>query len=232
MTKIIRNLCTALSCAAIGLFAVSCNDDKSNDLPEGTLYDIVTLVSNNDNGTVFEFQKEGDSPMITLTSTRRVDSEIFKTGDRMLIAYLPLASSYASGPIELEATGQVINGDIIEGKASDWNSFRTYDQYLTFISRSGQYINVRSELYVRSAPKTYSLVVDEATLDQEYPTAYIIFIPDNEMDATLHTGYASWDISKVWNLPTVKGLKIRLSNTNGDNEFTFKKDTPQIEPAE
>lgn len=234
MTQFLKKLWLGSLAAVLAFASTSCNsDDDNGGLPPGTLYDIVTLVSNTDQGSVFEFRRDGDSPLITLTSSRRVSTD-FKDGDRLLIAYMPLSGvSYVSGSIDLYGTGNVINGDIQTGTAQEWNSFRTADQNVAFINRSGEYLNVRTEIYVRSQPKTYALVVDESTLDEEIPTAYIIFEPDTQGDTSLHTGYASWNLSKVWNLESVKGLKIVWSDgaTGKTGERTFKKDIQQIEPV-
>ncbi len=232
MTKSLKSLCLALLGTFVALSVTSCNEDSGNTFPDETLYDIVTLVENNDSGSVFEFRKDGDSPVITLTSTRKLSDEV-KVGERLMIAYIPLSGvSYVSGSIELVGYRSVYNGPIVIGKSSDWKAFRTYDQRLTWINRSGNYLNVSAEIYILSQPRTYELVLDETTLNDEYPVAYIVFEPDTNGDGTMHTGYASWDISSVWALGTCKGLKVRLSNLDGKNEFVFEKNPEDIKPVE
>ena len=233
MTRKLKTLPILL--LTIFAFALSsCNDDNHKSLPDGTMFDIVTLVENNDKGSVFEFRKDGDSPLITLTSERKLDEKEVKVGQRIMIAYVPLSGvSYVSGSIDLIAYRSVFNGNIVIGKASDWNNFGTYEQRVTFINRSGNYINVSAEIYVQNEPKVYNLVLDEKTLDKEYPQAYIIYRPDSDLNGTMKTGYASWDISSVWALGTCKGLKISWVDENSNIQTrTFDKDQQQVKPAE
>ena len=75
-------------------------------------------------------------------------------------------------------------------------------------------------------------MLDEKTLDNEYPQAYIIYLPDSDLNGTMKTGYASWDISSVWALGTCKGLKISWVDENGSQTRTFNKDQQQVKPAE
>ena len=163
MTRKLKTLPILL--LTIFAFALSsCNDDNHKSLPDGTMFDIVTLVENNDKGSVFEFRKDGDSPLITLTSERKLDEKEVKVGQRIMIAYVPLSGvSYVSGSIDLIAYRSVFNGNIVIDKVSDWKL--THEQRVTFINRSGNYINVSAEIYVQNEPKVYNLVLDEKTLD-------------------------------------------------------------------
>lgn len=234
MTKTFKNLSLTLLLALVATVFTSCNDDNGGkELPEGTLYDIVTLVSNSDEGSVFEFRKDGDSPIITLVSSRKLDEKEVKPGQRMMIAYVPLSGvSYVSGGINLIGYRSVLNGDIQVGKAEDWNSFRTFNQKVTWINRSGQYLNVQANIFVKNEPKKYDLVVDESTLNDEYPVAYIIFIPDNEINGYVINGVASWNITKVWEKGSCKGLKVRWANEEGTStEKVFEKGKEVIEPS-
>lgn len=214
--------------AILALFT-SCNKEpKGGTLPSGTLFDIVTLTANPETGAVFEFQKDGDSPVITLYSSTHLP-DTYKIGQRMLIAYEPTNGvSYVSGAIVLYGIQSVLNGDIEIGTASQWQNFMTQDQRLTYITRTGQYLNVQADVYVLSQPKTYALVCDESTLDSAWPVCYIIFISDTQGDGRMIQGRASWNISQVWNRENVEGIKVRLANTDGPNEFTFKKDGNQL----
>ncbi len=235
MTTKIRTLMLALITLFGAATFTSCSDDNDGpDFPSNTLYDIVTFESSNESGTTFTLQKDGDSPLITYHSSRQLSTDDnVKAGARLLIAYTIPDSrqAYTSGEINLLGYRSVYNGDIIVGESDDYASFLTQDQRITYLTRTGKYINVGAEIYVLNAPKTYQLVVDKATLGEAYPTAYIIFISDTTADGTIHQGYGSWDISAVWDLPTCKGLTLRVSDPSGQSEYKFEK-TPDITPID
>ena len=86
MKKIIRFLFPALFVAILA----SCSDKPKNDYyPEDMMVDIATYVSSSDNGSVFTLRKDGDSPLVTLTSTRVINENMFKPNTRVLIQYVP-----------------------------------------------------------------------------------------------------------------------------------------------
>jgi len=232
MKKFLKYLSFSFILCAMALSLGACNEDNEKSLPEGTLYDIVTLTANDDDGSVFQFQKDGDSPMITLVSSRKLP-ETVKVGERLFIAYVPVGGvSYVSGAIDLIAYQSVLNDDIKIGTAEEYDGFLTEDQRLTYLTRTGKYLNVAAEIYVLHSPKIYRLVCDEETLDDKYPVCYIQFFTDSGADGRIYTGRASFDISEVWNRPNVEGIVVRLSNTDGANEFTFKKSKETITPTE
>lgn len=234
MTKNIKKLISGLVSAVLLLGVASCNSsDGGKGIIDNPLYDFATLTAVGDNGSTFEVIKSGDAQPVYLTSNIKVDTKIVPVGQRLLITYQPTDGiSYQSGPIDLYRYQQVINGDVETGTAAQWEAWRTQDVSLYYFTRTGKYLNAMVNVFVLNAPKTFTLVADEATLDDEYPVLHMIFISDTSMDGSMRTGYASWNIAKVWDRPTCKGVKVLVANIAGDKSYTFTKDKAPITPAE
>ena len=70
--------------------------NSSNDAPnidEDAMFDIVSFIGNpesNNNHAVFQFQKEGDSRLVTLRATNTsIDTTATKIGTRVMLYYTP-----------------------------------------------------------------------------------------------------------------------------------------------
>lgn len=221
----------------VGIFATSCNNSNNDDpLPPKLFYDIATLEFSNEEGSTFTLRQENDSPIITLTFPgQTVNTEQVPLGTRVLIAYYPESGlAYTSGQAKLYAIGYVYNSEIEEGNAESTKQWQTMAQNMLGMWRTGNWINIQTQCtYVNNTPMTYDLVVDETTLDEEYPQAYIIYIPTDAANALTRDFYATFDISSVWNRPNVKGLRIRVVENNGPRTYSFiKNQSDPITPTE
>lgn len=230
MIKKNHHLFSAFSIGIALLGLVSCNSSTS-DVTEEPLYDFATLTGVNDKGSTFEVIREADEQPCVFTSSFKVDTTRIHVGERLLISYVNSNGvSYISGPIDLYRYQQVLNGSIEVGTSTEWDSWRTNDVAIYYATRTGKYINVMANVYVLNAPKTFTLVADKATLNDEYPKVYLVFLSDASLEGSMRSGYASWNISEVWDLPTCKGIKLYMANTVGDKVLTFAKDNPSISP--
>lgn len=210
----------------------SCNSSGNNDSPidpNKVVYNIATLTSFNENVSVFTIDQDNDDANFTMTfSNVKLNPEVFKVDTRYLIAYQPDNNQPGtSGTGYLAGVIYVYNSVITEGTAQSTNEWMTLRQDLTSVWRSGKWINIQTKCtYVGDAPKVYNLVVDETTLENEYPDAYLIYDYDNtNPDLRTRDFYATFDISSVWTLPTVKGLRVHILATNGLKTETFLKNT-------
>ena len=81
---ITKTICRMIPVVAMALFVCSCNNDDNNDpTQDGNQVDFVTVKSITNAGTSFEVQKEGDSPVATLITSKKL-SEGIKVGQRIL----------------------------------------------------------------------------------------------------------------------------------------------------
>lgn len=236
-TKIYNFLIACLAVVTIGLASTGCNDDKKPTYPvDDTLFDIVTLTATNDDGFTVTTRKIDDSPLVTLTAAnKKIDQNLVKVGDRFLLNYIPESGiQYKSGPITAIAYRPILNAKIIEGTQAEHNSWITEAQDIVSMWRTGDFINVYALAPYSQKPAKYELVVDKATLEDEIPQAYLIFLSDNKYESAPQAHYATFDISSVWNKPGVRGLRISTAgiSTPTTTQIFTKEDNETIRPNE
>lgn len=204
----------------------SCSDDDGIDGPvEMQLWDIVTYEGNGDGqaGSVFTFRQVDDSPLITLTSPKRLaDAE---PGTRMMITYVPdSGEAYTSGSINLLSASR-INSETAKTEWKDeYNDWDRDKVYLYSAWRSGTYINFHLRLTYSTEPRIFALVLDPATKDSEMPEFYLVHIMDEPTDYHDRVYFASFDVAGTWNEETTKGIRIHVADTNLNKDiFTFYK---------
>ncbi len=213
-----RFLSILLAAAAIvGMTSCNSNDDPTGSY-EYICNDIVTYLGNADGKSTFTFRKEGDSPLVTLTSPQMLQQSQFKPDSRILISYSPQSGKqYTSGPITLIAAMNVEgNGDPVKtATAESTSNWRSEEINVASLFRSGEYLNVQFTGAVGADVPVTNLYVDEATLESECPELHIVFGPFNSVTQTTYVFYGSWNISSVWNLPTCKSIKVCYKNAGG-----------------
>ncbi len=233
---ITKMICRMLPVVAMALFACSCNNDDNNDpSKDGNQIDFVTVKSITNAGTSFEVQKEGDSPVATLITTKKLSDDV-KVGQRILLRYFPAnGQPYTSGNIT--PTGYMTiygNGDPVAVKKSeDVGGFASEDVIIEICQRTGKYVNVAARCFMLNAPTEFDLICDQSTLADAEPVLYLIYKSDsNSVDGAYKVTYGSWDISQIWNLSTCKSIRVKYATTEGTKSVTMIKDASQITPAE
>ena len=185
--------------------------------------DIVTFVSTTSNTATFEMQQRDDSPVITYVARDlSVDTAYCPSGTRLLLAYAPISGeAYKSGYIHVLGMQGVYNAKVKQAAIpQDWDANA---MFLLDMWRSGKYINISSVITSVDVPKRYELLVDHATIDDEYPQLYVVFDND-KINETERAYFASFDISSVLNKSTCKGVVVNLSDSNqSNNQITFEK---------
>lgn len=221
----------------LAVIGTACNNNNGNEPSvDNFSADIATLVSMDDSGAVFTVIPEDDGTPFSLTfSGYKLSPEMFTVGNRYLILYTPVTSPGGpGGASRLLGFLYVYNGTITEGTAESTSSWRTMQQDLVAMWRSGNWINIQANLtYVKDGtPKKYELVVDETTLDNEYPEVHLIYEPDDSPLAETKTFYASFNIESIWERPNVKGIRITAIINQGPRTFTFtKQQAENFEPV-
>jgi hypothetical protein len=90
--------------------------------------------------------------------------------------------------------------------------------------RTGNYLNLRMRVDYSETARYFGLVVDSLTLNDAEPEVYLLHNLNGAPDNYLREAYASFDISKVWGLPTCKGLRVHVNDTNLQKDiYEFSK---------
>lgn len=228
-----------LMSAMFAVFAfTACNSGLDDDDKDGEIYqDMVTLVSNSDQGCTLSMQRTNDTPVITYTSTQKFDSKNIEVGDRVMVAYRlgTDRQAYTSGPVILMAYNLVVNGKMTWGTAAENESWKTGPLQVQAIWLTGNYLNFHVSGQMRAEGKKFALVLDEKTKDQKMPTAYLMYIGDSEATGTWKSFYASIDVSAIMGDMDYDGFIMKLNNVSGTGQdkdtFEFRRGE-QIKPAE
>lgn len=213
----------------------SCNSSKNEGgegWPDDILNDVVTLTGANDQGFSVTFRKNDDSPLVTLTFSgegQRVDTTIVHVGQRFLLAYRPNSGvPYQSGPATAYAYRRIPNIKMTVGTAAENQSWMSEEIRILELWRTGEWVNLNCTAPMVNNYKKLALVVDKTTLDDEMPTAYLLFLSDNSTEAVEQQLVATFDISEIWNDSKYKGLTILAANATGHRRFSFSKDGNEV----
>ena len=227
--KLSARLAILLTVIVAALGFTSCSNDSNpivGGLPDNVCYDFVTLVSTGDTGTVFEFRKNGDSQLITLTAYVRIDTERIKPGERLIICYVPSGGQlpYQSGAITLYGIAQVVNGSPLPATSEEIMSLHGDPLTVRTIARSGNFIDIRAEAYGGESDVSLTMYLDEATADSEYPSTYLVY-GKGDGEVRLRQVYASFDISSLLSRPGCKGVRVTYSGSAGSGTVCFDKES-------
>lgn len=208
------------------LMLTACGDESGIDGPvEMQLWDIVTYEGSpsGDNGSVFTFRQVDDTPLITLTSDKTLEET--EAGTRLMIRYIPdNGKAYTSGPVRLLAASRINQGPAATEWKDDYANWNRDSVWIYSAWRSGTHINFHLRLTYSSDPRIFTLALDPATRETEMPEFYLVHLMKEPTDYHDRAYFASFDIAEIWNLPTARGVRIHVADTNLNKDlFTFYK---------
>lgn len=225
----LKNIFLTTAVCAATLSLASCN---SNDDPEGgrtVIYsNIVTVESVESTGASFSFQKMDDSPLITLTTTQSVSGDgvnLLKKGMRIVLSYTPASGEqYKSGPITayqwVKTYGEGAQLPVVS--ASSTSNWYTYAVQQVMVQRTGPYLN--AGLVTNDTPSECRMVVDEATVNDEYPKVYVIYKSSTGPQPTNYVIYASYSMTDLMEHDNFMGLDVTYEDSYG--KHTIRVDRP------
>lgn len=211
-----RPFLISLLCIVLATLLPACHDDDNGpDSITGEVADIATFKGNNATGAIFEMQRINDSPLITLQAQAPVSVQGLVAGDRVFLSYIPAdGRAYASGIIAVQQVDR-INQDVL--READLQEISGWDRdgvYIYSLWRTGRWVNIECRLPYDPAPRRFSLVLDKATSGQPVPDLYLVHRMGTQVESFGRDYYASFDISALWERPTVEGVRIHVANTN------------------
>lgn len=217
--KAIPAVLTALVCS---FFATSCNDDDNDTIPNDSVTDFVTLTGVGNGGFTVTACKGDDSPLATLVfSNQKMDTTRVKVGQRFLLQYRTESGQpYQSGAATAYAYRPILNAKLTQGNELTTSHWATYSQEIPMIWRTGNFINIMAICDYKAAPATYAMVVDEETLDEAIPTAYLLYEPDKGVEGSTLVYYSTFDISLVWDNAQYNGLRVVYVDQNSQKRTT------------
>lgn len=206
----------ALIAMSLGLTACNSGGDDDNKM----YYSNVVTYEGSAGGMItFSFQEMNDSQPITFRAQGSMPADVL-IGQRVYVSFTTPSTGLTEGMVvSLTQCASIPNvkASLTDPVPSNWQDISSI--YLQTMFRSGKWINMAAlvpyNLEARINPK---FVIDPATVNNDYPEAYMYF---ENLGTGASTGsvnsatlIATYDISEVWNLSTCLGLKIHINNTN------------------
>lgn len=191
-----------------------------NSEPMPVVYNFVTYESTSDEGgeSVFTYQVNGDSPIVTLTAEWSPQESI-KPGMRLLLAYVPENSTTESGPVDIQSYAILPGGEIrYDEPARGSETVR-----LNSMWRSGNYLNLDGMVTFGGAASEISLYAEPGSEAAAEPLLTVVVRKaDGEAEVAAERRlYASWDISAIWSKSNAEA--VRVAYTDDDNETSIVK---------
>ena len=217
--------------AAAALSLGSCNSDSE---PGQSQYvDIVTLDSSSEAGSVLTYRVLDDSPLVTLTSTQAFSKD--QIGKRIFIMYSTVnnVEHGVSSAVNILYAGSTLGGGAAPLPAVVDTLDNWYSEEIQFMQayRSGKYLNLGMTLPTTTSPEKFECYLDVTTENNEYPELHLVYKAKSGFDVQSMNFFGSYDISKIWDRSTTKGIKLIFNGTD-QKSVTIEKNTPTIKPVE
>ena len=208
----------------------SCNEDAPDNPQITTFMAFVTLTELNEKSCVFTTQEKDDSELVTYTCEQTLDKQVFKTGERYLISFTNESNErFKSGPIVFHGYQPIVSEDAQIKAHSLIGSYMVDPINVALVERSGTYINLQATAPAMQNIK-FGIYIDEATAENAYPEAYVIYKSDNAA-ASDKLFYGSFDLTPVWKKTTCKGINLHFNTSDGLKTEKFSKSVSGFEPA-
>lgn len=230
ITDRLRHILTTVAVALMAAgFLTSCSDDDEGPATRyAVLYDMVEYAGQRDGSTQFKLYVPDSEKSADLTTGQDLNMKSVKTGECVLLAYVPQSGeAYTSGPVDVRGIGAVTNGKLMKGPSESLTGWDHDPIWLHSIWRAGGYIMMRIQLVYDRNPRLFRLVIDDSTIGNEYPDAYLVNARKGDADNYRKLYYVAWDVSALWTYDYIKGLRVHVNNANNTSlrTFTFEKPT-------
>lgn len=210
----------------VALAMWACSDsDRAGVVPADVCYDFVTVSSMDDTGTDFTLRKSEDSELITYTTRQVFPDTLFEPGERVIIQYKRADNErpYTSGPVDVYGYRPLDNTmqKLVYANDEEWI---TDLLDVVSLTRTGEYINLQARLYCLKAIKPNMLILEMEADQLELPCPKLrVAYKQHSPGQNYFKGYASFDISALWNRPTCQGVTISAMGPDGEQTSTFMK---------
>ena len=199
---------------------VSC--DKQDDIGRAYTdyrYDIVTYLGQNATGAVFEYLGRGDSAAIRLQSVVDI-SEDAKTNQRVLLRY-DFADRATSDRRDINVYGcNAIFSDSLRMTMDGPDSLPQHEVKLRSLWRTGEFINMHCQVEYTGKSRTFMLVADGNTLNDDTVHCYLAHGLRGELGTFWRDCYASFNVGALWKRPSFHCLRLHLNDlTFPDTEY-------------
>lgn len=194
--------------AVLGAIVAGCNSDEPYSYGDFR-FDMVTYAGSDDGRAVFELLQRDDS-RIMLRTTARCSVGV-DVGQRMMLNYIP-ADEIADGKQDIVARGytEAVTDSLRYTAGID--SVVMDSVRLKSVWRTGNYLNITSELKYTEGARQFYLVMDKASWHADTVRTYLVHNMMDEQAYFWRKCYASFYIGAVWKLKTCKVLRVYMND--------------------
>ena len=188
--------------------------DKQEDIDRAYTdyrYDSVTYLGQNAAGAVFEYLGHGDSAAVRLQSSVDI-SEDAKANQRVLLRYD--FADKATGDrrdINVYACHTIIS-DSIRMTMDGPDSLPHHQVKLRSLWRTGEFINLHCQLEYTGKSRTFMLVADGNTLNDDTVQCYLAHGLRNAEGTFWRDCYASFNVGALWKRPSFRCLRLHIND--------------------
>lgn len=196
--------------------------DKQEDIDRSYTdyrYDIVTYLGQNNSGAVFEYLGHGDSSAVRLQSTTSLSD--IKTHQRVLLRYdfADMKQSGDSRDINVYGCVAIISDSLRQSQAPA-DSLPRHEVKLRSLWRTGEFINLHCQVEYTSKARTFMLVADAETLQNDTVHCYLVHDLRGVRGTFWRDCYASFNVGALWHRETFHCLRVHLNDvTYPDTEY-------------
>lgn len=188
--------------------------DKQDDIDRSYTdyrYDIVTYLGQNGTGAVFEYLGHGDSTAVRLQSRVDVSKDV-KPDHRVLLRYnFADVTPSGSRAIDVYSCSTIFSDSLRQSDMSP-DSLPRHQVKLRSIWRTGQFINMHCQVEYTGKARTFMLVADANTLEQDTVHCYLLHDLRGERSSFWRDCYASFNVGALWKRDYFKCLRVHLND--------------------
>jgi hypothetical protein len=208
--RLLRDATILLLTALLTLAACNKQEDIDRSYTDYR-YDIVTYLGQNATGAVFEYLGHGDSSSVRLQSTVDVSKDI-KTNHRALLRYnFADAVPSANRTIDVYGCSNIFSDSLRQTTAS-LDSLPRHEVKLRSLWRTGEFINLHCLVEYTNKARTFMLVADGNTLEQDTVHCYLLHDLRGERGTFWRDCYASFNVGALWKRPSMQCMRIHLND--------------------
>ena len=191
--------------------------DKQEDIDRAYTdyrYDIVTYLGQNAIGAVFEYLGHGDSAAVRLQSGVDISKDV-KTHERVLLRY-DFADQAAGDRRNINVYScNTIFSDSLRMTMDGPDSLPLHEVKLRSLWRTGEFINLHCQVEYTGKARTFMLVADGNTLNNDTVHCYLAHGLRGESGTFWRDCYASFNVGALWKRPSFHCLRVHI------NDLTF-----------
>jgi len=203
------------------LALASCN--KQEDLDRAYTdyrYDIVTFIGHNATGAVFEYLGHGDSAAVTLQASVNIDSDV-KAHQRVMLRYdyADKTPDFSHRYINVYSCNSIIS-DSLRMTMDGPDSLPQHEVRMRSMWRTGEFINLHCQVEYTGKSRTFMLVADGNTLNDDTVHCYLTHGLRGERGTFWRDCYASFNVGALWKRPSFHCLRLHINDvTFPDTEY-------------